>query len=85
MHSFGGGSIAAWISVPADYGSFELSIFDVSGALVRTLVSGEQTAGEKSVTWDGRSDSGNRMASGVYFYRLTTPDFTDTRKMVLLK
>jgi hypothetical protein len=63
----------------------ELSIYDVSGALVRTLVSGEQAGGEKSVTWDGRSDRGNQMASGVYFYRLSTTEFNSTRKMILLK
>jgi hypothetical protein len=62
-----------------------LSVFDVSGALVRTLVSGDEPAGEKSVTWDGRSNTGNPMASGVYFYRLQTPEFVKTRKMILLK
>jgi hypothetical protein len=63
----------------------ELSVYDVSGALVRTLVSGRQPAGEKSVTWEGRSEAGAPMASGVYFYRLKTPGFEQTRKMVLLK
>jgi hypothetical protein len=63
----------------------ELTVYDVSGALVRTLVSGSQPAGEKSVTWEGRSDTGTPMASGVYFYRLKTPEFAKTRKMILLK
>ena len=37
------------------------------------------------VRWDGRTDAGARAATGVYFYRLTAPDMTDTRRMVLLK
>ena len=63
----------------------ELSIYDVSGALVRTLVSGTQSAGEKSVAWDGRSNAGNAMASGVYFFRLKTSEYVQTRKMILIK
>ncbi|UCF04433.1 MAG: T9SS type A sorting domain-containing protein [bacterium] len=63
----------------------ELSIYDVRGALIRTLVSGLQPAGEKRVTWDATSDSGQRVSSGVYFYRLRTPEFCQTRKMVLLQ
>jgi flagellar hook assembly protein FlgD len=42
-------------------------------------------AGAHVTTWDGRDDQGERVASGVYFYRLTTPTFSQTRKMVLLK
>ncbi|HUV36273.1 MAG TPA: FlgD immunoglobulin-like domain containing protein, partial [Patescibacteria group bacterium] len=63
----------------------ELRIYDVRGALVRTLVSGHQAAGEKQATWDGRLDSGVTAASGVYFYQLKTVEFNRTRKMVLLK
>ena len=66
-------------------GQVELKIFDVRGSLVRTLVSGFQAAGEKTVTWDGLSDGGMQAASGVYFYRLKTPGFSDTRKMILLR
>lgn len=62
-----------------------LAVYDVRGALVRTLVSGRQSAGDKSVVWDGSSNSGTAMASGVYFYRLSTPEFVQTRKMILLK
>jgi hypothetical protein len=63
----------------------ELKIYDVRGALVRTLVAGHQGAGEKKVTWDGRLDSGTMASSGVYFYQLKTAEFNRTRKMVLLK
>lgn len=65
--------------------SVSLAIYDVRGALVRTLVSGNETAGEKEVQWDGLSNRGQPLASGVYFYRLQTNDFVQTRKMLLLK
>jgi hypothetical protein len=63
----------------------ELKIYDVRGVLVRTLVSEYQAAGERNVTWNALSDSGERLASGVYFYQLRTLEFSKTRKMVLLK
>ena len=63
----------------------ELNIFDLIGRRVISLVDGEVTAGRHSVEWDGMDSFGNRVASGVYFYRLTAPGITETRKMVLLK
>jgi hypothetical protein len=63
-----------------------LSVYDVSGKLVRTLLNEERTPGEvHQVTWDGRNDAGQSVSSGVYFYRLVANDFTQTKKMVLLK
>lgn len=63
-----------------------LRIYDVRGRLVRTLVDGVRNAGASHrIEWDGRNDAGTRVASGVYFCRLATRDFTATRKMVLLK
>jgi flagellar hook assembly protein FlgD len=52
---------------------------------VRELVNKGQPAGRYQVTWDGRDDAGGSVASGVYFYRLTSGAFSQTRKMVLLK
>lgn len=67
-------------------GRAQLRVYDVSGRLVRTLLDSNVTAGARhEVTWDGRSDGGERVASGVYFYKLSAPGFTQTRKMVLLK
>ena len=62
-----------------------LTIFNTLGRKVRTLVSGGLVAGTYSITWDGRDDSDNQVASGVYLYRLDAGDFTDQRKMVLIK
>jgi hypothetical protein len=71
--------------VPAGGGSVSLRIYNVTGALVKTLAEGTQAAGEKSVTWNGRDDAGRPVASGVYFYRLDAPGYTKTHKMVLMK
>ena len=62
-----------------------LRIYDASGRLVRTLVGGGRDAGRHVETWDGRNMRGETMASGVYFYRLVAGDFTETRKMILLR
>ena len=72
-------------NVKAGGGQVSLRVFDVSGRVVRTLVNGSQTAGAKSVTWNGTNDAGQRVASGIYFYRMIAPDFTQTKKMVLLR
>jgi M6 family metalloprotease-like protein len=63
----------------------ELRVFDVSGALVRTLVNESKAPGAYSLQWNGRDDRGTAVSSGVYFYRITAGDFTDVRKMTLLK
>jgi hypothetical protein len=63
-----------------------LRVYDVSGRLVRTLVDDVMPAGAiHQVVWDGRNSSGAYVASGVYFYRLSSSDYTNTYKMVLLK
>jgi hypothetical protein len=65
--------------------SVTLAVYDVSGRLVRTLVSGTRNVGAHSVTWDGRDNAGATVGSGVYFYRLDAGKFSATRKMILLK
>jgi hypothetical protein len=64
-----------------------LKIYNVAGQLVKTLVNNEQLPKSEGYTmkWNGRSDSGNPVSSGVYFYKLVTKNFTQTKKMVLLK
>ena len=62
-----------------------LTIYDILGREVRTLVQGEQAPGYQSVVWDGTDGDGNPVASGVYLYRLEAGGFTQARKMVLLK
>jgi hypothetical protein len=63
-----------------------LSIYDVSGRVLRVLVDSErQGAGEHTVQWDGRDDGDQLVASGVYFYRLDVDGRAFTKKMVLTK
>ncbi len=63
----------------------KVEIYNVAGKLVRTLVDGKQDAGFRSVVWDGTSDDGRTVASGVYMYRLQAGDDVVQRRMVLLK
>jgi flagellar hook assembly protein FlgD len=63
----------------------ELAIYSPSGQLVRRLIDGPVAAGLRDVEWDGTNQKGQRVASGVYFYRFTAGKFTQTRKMILLK
>ena len=67
-----------------------LSIYDTTGRLVRTLSLGFKPAGfyqgrARAAYWDGRNDVGERVSSGVYFYRLSTPSFHQMKRMVILK
>jgi hypothetical protein len=62
-----------------------LNVYNLLGQQVRTLLDKEMDAGTHSVEWDGTNDAGGKVASGVYFYKLTTGDFVETRKMMLLK
>ena len=68
----------------------QFTIYDASGKVVRKLVLGYQSAGyytsrSRAAYWDGRNAQGERVASGVYFYNLTTGDFTATRKLLILQ
>ncbi len=69
----------------AKSGVVKLTVYNLLGKRVRTLFSGHLSSGRKSVIWDGRDEKGRPLASGIYFYRIKTGDFTDTKKMVLLK
>ncbi len=67
-------------SVPVD-----ISIYDLRGRLIRTLVDEEKPPGTYQVHWNGRDDMGTKVPSGVYLYRITAGDFISTRKMVMMK
>jgi hypothetical protein len=68
-----------------EVGGVTLTIFDVSGRRVITLVHGRREAGEFTMGWDGRDESGREVVSGIYFARLQAGEFTATTKMVLLR
>ena len=60
-------------------------IYDLNGSRVAELVNNYQNAGTYEVTWNGKNDSGFQVASGTYIYRIDAGNFTQVRKMVLLK
>jgi hypothetical protein len=62
-----------------------LSIYDVRGGMIRTLIDGPLAAGEHRLVWDGKDRTGNPVASGVYFCRLSTPSFVGSRKLVVVR
>jgi len=63
----------------------DLSIFNSLGQRVATLIQGYQSSGWKTVSWEGVDDNGVRIPSGVYFYCLTSKQYSSTRKMILLQ
>ncbi|RMG39676.1 MAG: T9SS C-terminal target domain-containing protein [Methanobacteriota archaeon] len=63
----------------------ELTVYNLLGQRIITLVKGDKAAGRYEVRWDGRDQFGNRVASGVYLFRLKTPDYTRVRKMLVTK
>ena len=65
-------------------------IYDVTGKLIRMIELGHVPAGNyvesnRAIYWDGRSENGEQVSSGTYFYQIQADDYTDTRKMVILK
>jgi len=66
-------------------GNIDLSIYDPRGRLIRTLLSGYHEAGPGKVTWDGKSNAGREVASGLYFCRLVVGKYSKTIKVVLLR
>ena len=63
----------------------ELSVYDLQGRRVRTLFKGHPSAGEHSLTWNGRTDAGRPAGSGIYFYRLRSGGQQQTRVMHLVR
>ncbi len=62
-----------------------IDVFNIAGKLVRTLVNEQQDAGIKAVTWDGTNGAGEKVASGIYMYRMQAGDHSSRKMMVLLK
>ena len=65
-------------------------IYDVTGKQIRIIELGHIAAGNyveinKAIYWDGRTEDGEQVSSGTYFYQIEAGDYTETRKMVILK
>jgi subtilisin family serine protease len=66
-------------------GSIRLGVYSLTGKLVRTLANSSYTVGEHSVVWDGRSNDGSEMSSGMYLYKLESAGSVITKKMSLVR
>jgi len=76
------GSTTISFAVPATV-NVSLKVYDITGKLVTTLVSGNQTPGRHAVTWNGTDDLGRSVAQGIYLVRMDAKDFSATKKVVL--
>lgn len=62
-----------------------ISVYNVSGRFVRTLINKQQRAGNYIIQWDGRNENGISIASGVYFYSLQYGEYTDVKRCIFIK
>ncbi len=74
-------------TIPPSYANsnVELTIYDVQGQRVQTLVKNTMPAGNFVARWDGRNEKGTAVASGVYFYKLNAGDVSATKRMIMIK
>jgi hypothetical protein len=79
------GSVAVELAVPEGRGRATVHVYDLAGRRVASLADGRETAGRHLLRWDGRDLSGNRVAAGIYFFRLESPEGTQTRKVTFLR
>ncbi len=62
-----------------------LKVYNTLGEEVETLINERQSPGQRSVTWDGKDENGKTVTSGIYFYRIQTAQFSQTKKMIFLR
>ena len=66
-------------------GHVNITIYDMLGREVKTLINQTQDAGYRSIIWDATNDYGKPVSAGIYLYQIHTGEFVQTKKMVLLK
>jgi hypothetical protein len=71
-------------SLPSEQ-NVNLMVFNLLGQQVRTLVNSSLGVGTHTVIWDGKNDDGINVPSGIYFYKMFTPEFSQTNKMVMVR
>ncbi|MBK7107422.1 MAG: T9SS type A sorting domain-containing protein [Ignavibacteriae bacterium] len=62
-----------------------IKIYNINGQLVKELLNEEKNSGDYIIMWDGQNEIGTKVASGTYFYQIKAGDFTQIKKMLLLK
>jgi hypothetical protein len=66
-------------------GTMKLVVYSITGQKVKVLVDGPMNAGSYKVSWNGKNDYGEYVATGVYFYRMESSSFVATKKMILMR
>lgn len=75
-----------WIEYGLPKGTeVSLKVYDLSGRSIRTLIAANQKLGVYRIYWDGTDNSGKKVATGIYFYRLDAGEFKATRKLTILR
>jgi flagellar hook assembly protein FlgD len=62
-----------------------VEIFNLLGQKIKTLVNEDKVAGSYTASWNGTTEKGLTAASGIYFYRIKTENFSSTKKMILMR
>jgi flagellar hook assembly protein FlgD len=62
-----------------------LTIYNIYGKIIRNLLNQNEIAGSRSILWNGEDNFGTKVSSGTYIYSIETGDYSEVRKMVLLK
>ncbi len=68
-----------------DNSPVKLSVYNIKGQLVNTLIEAPYRAGYHKISWNGKDNNHQKVSSGIYFYRLETKNYQSTRKMILMK
>jgi hypothetical protein len=68
-----------------EFTSVDVSIYDVAGKKIITLIDASQQPGYHTIYWDGQTENGTDIANGVYFYRIATDNFNSTKKLIIAR
>jgi fibronectin type 3 domain-containing protein len=79
------GEASVAYTVPSEGAPVSMSVYDIRGRLVRTLLDRGHKGGVYQATWDGRDARGEEVASGIYFFRVAVGDLEEVRKVVLMR
>ena len=60
-------------------------VFDINGRLVKTLANAQMQPGTHQLTWDANDEEGNNISAGIYFLRIETKDYAETKKLSVIK
>jgi len=63
----------------------KLTIFNIQGEEVNEIFNREHIPGQYTILWDGKDNNGNTLPSGMYFYRLSSKNYSSIRKMIFIK